>query len=163
MSRRRLFMSRFPLMVTFERCFNPIRTRINPGAPPVQRCGASGFIPTMPARPEDLDLLPLTVATARKVQRDRIQFAVSTSTMGSSAGPSHRNWRQKSSPSSNLREARADRRRELEQLLRDRRSLADSFPSDTRYPPIKQEEPVVPSASATLPSGPHRTVDHRRG
>lgn len=41
----------------------------------MQRWGASGFIPTMPARPEDLDLLPLTVATARKVQRDRIQFA----------------------------------------------------------------------------------------
>lgn len=91
---------------------------------PVQRWSASGFIPRMPGHPEDLDLLLPTVATARKVQRDGIQFtstryvspvlaayvgeqvavrydprgtsekSVSTSTTPSYAGPSRRNWQQ---------------------------------------------------------------------
>lgn len=42
---------------------------------PVHRWAASGFIPRAPVRPEDLDLLLLTAATTRKVQRDGIQFS----------------------------------------------------------------------------------------
>lgn len=42
---------------------------------PSTRWAASGFIPRSPAHPDDLDLLLLTAAATRKVQRDGIQFA----------------------------------------------------------------------------------------
>jgi len=45
------------------------------GQPPVQRWLADGWLPRLPAHPEDLDLLLLTAATGRKVQRDGIRFA----------------------------------------------------------------------------------------
>jgi putative transposase len=45
------------------------------GQAPAARWEAGGWIPRMPAHPEDLDLLLLTAATGRKVQRDGIRFA----------------------------------------------------------------------------------------
>jgi putative transposase len=41
---------------------------------PRERWEAGGFIPRMPERPEELDLLLLTVATPRKVHQDGIRF-----------------------------------------------------------------------------------------
>ena len=45
------------------------------GQPPVTRWLGNGGLPRLPAHPEDLDLLLLTAATGRKVQRDGIRFA----------------------------------------------------------------------------------------
>jgi putative transposase len=44
------------------------------GAPPLARWQAGGFTPRMPASLEQLDLLLLTVARPRRVQRDGIRF-----------------------------------------------------------------------------------------
>lgn len=44
------------------------------GAPPQERWTAGGFLPCLPERLEQLDLLLLTVATARQVRPDGIRF-----------------------------------------------------------------------------------------
>lgn len=51
------------------------RTHSETGQAPVEAWKADGWIPRTPAHPEDIDLLLLTAATSRKVQRDGIQFA----------------------------------------------------------------------------------------
>ncbi len=144
------------------------------GEAPALRWGASGFIPRAPARPEDLDLLLLTAAATRKVQRDGIQFASTryvSSVLVAYVGE-HVTVRynprdvgeirvyfndeylcraiapELAAESISLQElqaARSQRRRELKHQLRQRRSLADVLPTDTRYAPpeVTSPEPVT--------------------
>lgn len=149
---------------------------------PSQLWAASGFIPRSPARPEDLDLLLLTAAATRKVQRDGIQFAstryvspVLAAYVGEQvtvrfnprdAGEIRVYFDdaflcraiapELASESVSLQElqaVRAKRRRDLKQQLRQRQSLADALPGDTRYVPIDPDEgdkdkPAPPPAPA---------------
>lgn len=134
------------------------------GEAPADRWAASGFIPRAPARPEDLDLLLLTAAATRKVQRDGIQFASTryVSPVLAAYVGEHVTVRfdprdvgeirayfndgflcraiapELAAESVSLRElqaARSQRRRDLKRQLRHRRSLADALPADTRYVP----------------------------
>lgn len=136
---------------------------------PAHRWGASGFIPRAPARPEDLDLLLLTAATTRKVQRDGIQFASTRYVSPVLAAYVGEDVTVRFNPrdvgeirvyfnddylcraiapelaaeSISLRElqaARSRRRRDLKRQLRHRRSLADALPADTRYVPPELPE-----------------------
>ncbi|UKA62757.1 Mu transposase C-terminal domain-containing protein [Arthrobacter sp. FW306-04-A] len=162
------------------------RPHSSTGESPVQRWGASGFIPRMPAHPEDLDLLLLTVATARKVQRDGIQFASTRYVSPVLAAYVGEQVTVRYDPRDvgeirvyfndeflcravapelaaeaitleQLRGARAHRRRELKQQLRDRRSLADALPNDTRYaPPATLEAPLTPPDRTAAPELPKR-------
>ncbi len=50
------------------------RPHTETGVPPQERWEAGGFLPHLPASPEALDLLLLTVAEARKVHPDGIRF-----------------------------------------------------------------------------------------
>ncbi|RAX15069.1 transposase [Pseudarthrobacter sp. AG30] len=147
---------------------------------PVQRWSASGFIPRMPAHPDDLDLLLLTVATARKVQRDGIQFASTRYVSPVLAAYVGEQVTVRYDPRDigeirvyfndmflcraiapelateaitldQLRDARAHRKRELKHQLRERRSLADALPADTRYAPTTTEALPAPSESSPIP------------
>jgi putative transposase len=131
----------------------------------VQRWGVSGFIPRAPAHPEDLDLLLLTAAATRKVQRDGIRFASTryVSPVLAAYVGEHVTVRfnprdvgeirvyfndaylcraiapELAAGSVSLQElqaARSQQRRNLKQQLRQRRSLADALPADTRYVPL---------------------------
>nr|WP_255546289.1 MULTISPECIES: transposase family protein [unclassified Nesterenkonia] len=140
------------------------RTHSETDEAPAHRWGASGFIPRAPAQPEELDLLLLTAAATRKVQRDGIQFAstryVST-VLAAYVGEQvtvrfnprdvgeirvyfHDEFLcraiapQLAAESVSLQElqaARSQRRRDLKRQLRQRRSLADTLPVDSRYAP----------------------------
>jgi putative transposase len=50
--------------------------RVHPetGGAPGERWTGGGWIPRMPAHPDDLDLLLLTAAAGRRVQRDGVRF-----------------------------------------------------------------------------------------
>ncbi|MGJ9407422.1 Mu transposase C-terminal domain-containing protein [Nesterenkonia aurantiaca] len=149
------------------------------GEAPSHRWGASGFIPRAPARPEELDLLLLTAAATRKVQRDGIQFAstryVST-VLAAYVGEEvtvRFNPRdigeirvyfneeflcraiapQLAADSVSIQElqaARSQRRRELKRQLQQRRSLADALPTDSRYTPPAPTQ-VEPPTIEELP------------
>ena len=135
---------------------------------PVQRGGASGFIPRAPAHPEDLDLLLLTAAATRKVQRDGIQFASTrylSPVLAADVGEQvtvrfntrdvgeirvyfngvYLCWAiapELAADAVSLKErqaARSQQRRNLKHQLRQRRSLADALPTDTRYLPPAPE------------------------
>ncbi len=139
----------------------------------------------MPAHPEDLDLLLLTAAAARKVQRDGIQFASTRYVSPVLAAYVGEQVTVRYDPRDigeirvyfedsflcraiapelaaeaitleQLRGARAQRRRELKQQLRDRRSLADALPSDTRYAQTNPEGPATPPDRQAAPEPPHR-------
>jgi len=141
------------------------------GETPTHRWSASGFIPRSPARPEDLDLLLLTAAATRKVQRDGVQFASTryiSPVLAAYVGEQvtvRFNPRDvgeirvyfnneylcraiapelaaRSISLEELRAARSKRRRELKHQLRQRRSLADALPADTRYTPTQPTEPT---------------------
>ncbi len=149
------------------------------GQAPTHRWEASGFIPRSPPHPEDLDLLLLTMAATRKVQRDGIQFAstryvspvlaayvgedVTVRYSPRDVGEIRIYWRdaflcraiapELAADSVSLQElqaARSQRRRDLKQQLRQRRSFADTLPDDTRYSPA---EPVdaEPATSEKAP------------
>jgi putative transposase len=134
------------------------------GEVPVYRWGASGFIPRAPARPEDLDLLLLTAAATRKVQRDGIRFACTRYVSPVLAAYVGEDVTIRYDPrdvgeirvyhddeflcraiapelASNavslqeLQAARAQRRSNLKRQLRNRRSLADALPADNRHTP----------------------------
>ncbi|MBC7594109.1 MAG: DDE-type integrase/transposase/recombinase [Kineosporiaceae bacterium] len=136
--------------------------------PPAQRWDASGFIQRSPAHPDELDLLLLTAAATRKVQRDGIQFASTryVSPVLAAYVGEHVTVRfnprdageirvyfdndflcraiapELASESVSLQElqaVRATRRRELKLQLRRRQSLADALPSDTRYAPVDDQ------------------------
>lgn len=152
------------------------------GEPPARRWGASGIIPRAPARPEDLDLLLLTAATTRKVQRDGIRFASTryvSAVLAAYVGEQvaiRFNPRDvgeirvyhddaflcraiapelaaESFSLQQLQAARTQRRNELKQQLRNRRSLADALPPDTRHAPDGTSEAPPPMApAAQLPA-----------
>lgn len=161
------------------------RRHSSTGESPVQRWGASGFIPRMPAHPEDLDLLLLSAAAPRKVQRDGIQFASTRYVSPVLAAYVGEPVTVRYDPRDigeirvyfndaflcraiapelaaeaitleQLRSARAQRRRDLKQQLRDRRSLADALPADTRYAPANPEVPATPPDRSTAPELPQR-------
>ena len=132
----------------------------------MQRWLSDGWLPRLPPHPEDLDLLLLTAATGRKVQRDGIRFASTryvSPVLAAYVGETvtvrydprdaaelrvyhHDQYLQQ------LQQARTARRRQLKQQLRDRRSLADALPSDQRHlPPPTPVDPVEP-AGATNPN-----------
>ncbi|MDO5368439.1 Mu transposase C-terminal domain-containing protein [Kocuria sp.] len=153
------------------------------GEAPAHRWGASGFIPRAPAHPEDLDLLLLSAAATRKVQRDGIQFASTryVSPVLAAYVGEHVSVRfnprdvgeirvyfndeylcraiapELAAESISLHElqaARSQRRRDLKQQLRQRRSLADALPTDTRYlPPAPANEEPVPIEEDPPPHG----------
>jgi putative transposase len=116
------------------------------------------------AHPEDLDLLLLTAATGRKVQRDGIRFASTryvSPVLAAYVGETvtvrydprdaaelrvyhHEQYLCRAiAPElaadtvtlQQLQQARTARRRQLKQQLRDRRSLADALPDDQRHLP----------------------------
>ena len=58
----------------FLRSFYHQREHSTTGEPPVQRWLAGGFLPQMPETIQALDMLLLSVAKLRKVQRDGIRF-----------------------------------------------------------------------------------------
>ena len=131
---------------------------------PAQRWGSSGFIPRAPTHPEDLDVLLLTAAATRKVQRDGIQFASTRYVSPILAAYVGEHVTVRFNPRDvgeirvyfndaylcraiapelaadcvsfkELQAARSQQRRNLKQQLRQRRSLADALPTDTRYVP----------------------------
>lgn len=141
---------------------------------PTVRWSASGFIPRSPAHPEDLDLLLLTAATTRKVQRDGIQFASTrylSTVLAAYVGEQvtvRFNPRDvgeirvyfndeflcraiapelsaESISLDQLQAARRQRRRDLKDQLRQHRTLASALPSDTRYaPPAVSTDDTAP-------------------
>lgn len=153
------------------------------GDAPAHRWSASGFIPRSPAHPEDLDLLLLTAAATRRVQRDGIQFSgtryispVFAAYVGEDVTVRYDPrdvseirvfWNdtflcraiapELASDSVSLQElqtARVARRRDLKQQLRQRRSLADALPADTRYPiPVSADEQPAPPVQASREHG----------
>lgn len=147
---------------------------------PVQRWGVSGFIPRAPAHPEDLDLLLLTAAATRKVQRDGIQFASTRYVSPVLAAYVGEQVTVRFNPrdvgeirvyfndaflcraiapelaagSVSLKElqaARSQQRRNLKQQLRQRRSLADALPADTRYVPLALADTEPETIEEALP------------
>lgn len=147
----------------------------------MQRWLSDGWLPRLPPHPEDLDLLLLTAATGRKVQRDGIRFASTryvSPVLAAYVGETvtvrydprdaaelrvyhHDQYLCRAiAPElaadtvtlQQLQQARTARRRQLKQQLRDRRSLADALPSDQRHlPPPTPVDPVEP-AGATNPN-----------
>lgn len=145
---------------------------------PATRWAASGFIPRTPASSDELDLLLLTAATTRKVQRDGIQFASTRYVSPVLAAYVGEQVTVRFNPRDvgeirvyfndaflcraiapelaadeisleQLQTARAQRRHALKQQLRQRRSLADALPDDTRYlPPTETADPEPAPASA---------------
>lgn len=153
------------------------------GETPSYRWGASGFIPRSPAHPEDLDLLLLAAATTRKVQRDGIQFASTRYISPILAAYVGERVTVRFNPRDvgeirvyhdetflcraiapelaadsvslhQLQAARQQRRRDLTQQLRQRRSLADALPDDNRYLP--PETTPVTTAPPEDPAPRHR-------
>ncbi|MGP5227722.1 Mu transposase C-terminal domain-containing protein [Arthrobacter rhombi] len=153
---------------------------------PIQRWGASGFIPRAPAHPENLDLLLLTATATRKVQRDGIRFAATryiSPVLAAYVGEQvtvRFNPREvgeiriyfdnaylcraiapelaaESVSLKELQAARAQQRRGLKQQLRQRRSLADALPADTRYAP-----PTPANMESKTEPEPERAQESRR-
>lgn len=152
---------------------------------PATRWAASGFIPRTPASPDELDLLLLTAATTRKVQRDGIQFASTRYVSPVLAAYVGEQAIVRFNPRDvgeirvyfndeflcraiapelaaeeisleQLQTARAQRRHSLKRQLRQRRSLADALPDDTRYlPPTETADPEpVPTSVPPEPTPP---------
>lgn len=149
------------------------------GEAPADRWGASGFIPRSPARPDDLDLLLLTAAATRKVQRDGVQFASTRYLSPVLAAYVGEHVTVRFNPRDvgeirvyfnneylcraiapelaassvsleELRAARSSRRRDLKHQLRQRRSLADALPTDTRYVPSYRTGPEPVTGPVTV-------------
>ncbi len=138
--------------------------RVHPetGQTPLRRWTGDGWIPRLPATPEDLDLLLLTATATRRVQRDGVRFAgtrylstVLAAYVGEDVTVRYdprdageiRLWHNgfflcraiapelaaDHIPLKALQAARTARRRQLKQQLADRRSAADGLPTDDRY------------------------------
>ena len=134
------------------------------GQAPATRWLGDGWLPRLPAHPEDLDLLLPTAATGSKVQRDEIRFAstryvspVPAAYVGETVTVRYdprdaaelRVYHQDQylcraiTPElaadtvtlQQLQQARTARRRRLKQQLRERRSLAVALPADQRHLP----------------------------
>lgn len=160
------------------------------GQQPATRWLGDGWLPRLPAHPEDLDLLLLTSATGRKVQRDGIRFASTryvSPVLAAYVGETvtvrydprdaaelrvyhHDQYLCRAiAPElaadtvtlQQLQQARTARRRQLKQQLRDRRSLADALPTDQRHLPMPVD-PVEPAgATNPNPSPPPPVAVHR--
>lgn len=157
------------------------------GQPPAQRWLGDGWIPRTPAHPEDLDLLLLTAATGRVVQRDGIRFnstryvsPVLAAYVGETVTirydprdaaelrvfhDDHYLCRAIAPELATaaitleqLQNARDTRRRNLKQQLRDRRSLADALPGDHRYVP-DPADPADPVDPAGTNQQPQQVPD----
>lgn len=157
------------------------------GQTPADRWSASGFIPRSPAHPEDLDLLLLTAATTRRIQRDGIQFAstryaspVIAAYVGEDVTVRYNPrdvaeirvyWQDTfrcreiapelaadSVSVEELRQARVTRRPALKQQLQDRRSVADALPADIRHAPIDH-----PTELADAKPAPHKPAPPEHG
>jgi len=153
------------------------------GQAPADRWSASGFIPRSPAHPEDLDLLLLTAATTRRVQRDGIQFSSTRYVSPILAAYIGEDVTVRYDPRDvaeirvywgdtflcraiapelaadsvsfeELQKARVARRRALKQQLQDRRSLADALPADTRHAPIDRPTELADAEPAPLEQAP---------
>ena len=138
--------------------------RVHPetGQAPVERWTAGGWIPRLPAHPDDLDLLLLCAATSRRVQRDGVRFngtrylsTVLAAYVGEDVTVRYdprdaaevRIYHHdqfvcraiapelagESVTLKEVQQARIARRQALRQQLRERRSLADALPADDRY------------------------------
>lgn len=158
------------------------------GQPPAVRWIGEGWIPRTPDRPDDLDLLLLTAATGRIVQRDGIRFAgtryvspVLAAYVGETVAVRydprdaaelrvyhHDQYLCRAiAPElaagavtlKQLQDARTARRKALKAQLRDRRSAADALPADHRYlPPV----PATTAPTAPAAAGPvEPTPTHR--
>ncbi|GAA3326062.1 MULTISPECIES: Mu transposase C-terminal domain-containing protein [Micrococcaceae] len=152
---------------------------------PVQRWGASGFIPRAPAHPEDLDLLLLTATATRKVQRDGIKFAATRYVSPILAAYVGEHVTVRFNPRDvgeirvyfndaflcraiapelaadsvsfkELQAARSQQRRNLKKQLRQRRSLADALPSDARYVPRTAADTDTDAKQDTIEEVPPR-------
>ncbi len=156
------------------------RTHSETGEVPAARWQAGGWIPRMPVRPEDLDLLLLTVAHQRIVHRDGIHFnglryldltlsAYVGETVTIRYDPRDmaeiRVWHQDtflcraiapelaagSVTFKQLKAARSARRNELKKQLRTKLSLADALPADDRYAPPAPAEPAETGGQSADP------------
>ncbi|MET3721306.1 MULTISPECIES: Mu transposase C-terminal domain-containing protein [unclassified Arthrobacter] len=150
------------------------RTHSETGEVPSARWQAGGWIPRMPARPEDLDHLLLTVAHQRIVHRDGIHFnglRYLDLTLSAFVGEAVtirydprdiaeiRVWHQDTflcraiTPElaagtitfKQLKAARSGRRNDLKKQLRTKLSLADALPADYRYTAPAPAEPTEAS------------------
>lgn len=153
------------------------------GHAPVDRWSASGFIPRSPAHPEDLDLLLLTAAATRRVQRYGIQFSSTRYVSPTLAAYVGEDVTVRYDPRDvaeirvycgdtflcraiapelaadsvslqELQKARVARRRSLKQQLHERRSLADALPTDTRHAPIDRTSEIADAEPAPLEQAP---------
>ena len=153
------------------------------GTSPHARWRASGFIPRIPAHPEDIDSLLLSAATTRRVQRDGIRFASTryiSPVLAAYVGEDvtvrydprdlgeirvfHDNAflcraiaPERSSETftfADLQTARTKQRRTLKQQLRDLTSLADSLPADVRHQPNAQPRTEFSDEAETPPTPP---------
>ncbi len=152
--------------------------------PPVERWLGDGWIPRTPAHPEDLDLLLLTAATGRVVQRDGIRFAGTrylSPVLAAYVGETvtirydprdaaevrvyhHDQYLCRAiAPElaadavtlQDLQQARTARRKQLKQQLRARRSLADALPADQRHlPPTPDPAETTERAAPAPPAAP---------
>ncbi|WP_147050787.1 Mu transposase C-terminal domain-containing protein, partial [Kocuria flava] len=161
------------------------RVHSETGQAPATRWIGAGWIPRAPARPEDLDLLLLTAATTRIVQRDGIRFhgtryicpvlaAYVSETVTIRYDPRDagevRVYHQDTflcraiAPElaaetitlQQLQQARSARRKELKQQLRARRSLADALPADDRWAPPPAPAPRPTAGPPAEPASRHR-------
>src|SRR5699024_7668937 len=158
------------------------RIHSSTGAAPHERWRSDSFIPRTPARPEDIDLLLLTAATPRRVQRDGIRFASTryiSPVLAAYVGEDvtvrydlrdlgeirifHDNAflcraisPERSSETvsfADLQTARNARRRALQQQLRELTAHAAPLPEDTRHrPEIATAPDRTPDQPATLPA-----------
>ncbi len=154
------------------------------GQPPAERWLGDGWIPRTPAHTEDLDLLLLTAATGRVVQRDGIRFASTrylSPVLAAYVGETvtirydprdaaelrvyhHDQYLCRAiAPElaadavtlQQLQQARTARRKQLKQQLRERRSLADALPADQRHlPPAPDPAETMERTAAAPPAAP---------
>ena len=158
------------------------RVHSETGQPPAQRWIGDGWIPRTAAHPDDLDLLLLTAATGRTVQRDGIRFASTRYVSPVLAAYVREPVTIRYDPRDmaevrvyhhdqylcraiapelareavtlkQLTDARTARRKELKAQLRERRSLADALPADRRHLPTPNPDLDDPPPKST-PAGP---------
>jgi len=155
------------------------------GISPQKRWHANGFLPQMPASLEDLDLLLLTIAKSRVVQRDGIRFQglrYIDSTLADYIGESviirydprditeiriyHRNrflcravCQELAGETVSLKDiirARKQRKRELKRQLSERRSLVDQLIDSSVPPSATQDSDYAPPTPKPKPK--HNTL-----
>lgn len=141
-----------------------LRVHAETGAAPAARWSDGGWIPRLPAHPDDLDLLLLNPAAGRRVQRDGVRFNGTRYVSPVLAAFVGENVTVRYDPRDageiriyhhdaflcravapelagetftlkQVQAARTARRRALREQLHQRRSLVDALPVDTRWTP----------------------------